>query len=153
MLRHLALLSLALTTSSCERSVDSQRQAASPSNLATLTAVLAQFRLDDPGRDAKENAERGDLRYIAICGFTCTTPGSLGADPPHHEVCNLEGTADVIEGPEHERLMNSAEEYARAYNEAMAQIPAGARAPNKALERTGNDKLPSRLRGACAPLN
>jgi hypothetical protein len=75
----------------------------------------------DAVRDAKRAVESGDLRLLAIRGYTITTPG-VPEDKTRtlrsvNGVRFIEGTSDVIVNEKHRKLLEVAQEYAREYNE------------------------------------
>jgi len=88
-----------------------------------LAEALAALSLDDPAADLRARVAAGDLRPVAVCGFTCLAPGygPQGRDaaaPADARI--LDGSGDAVMGERHLQLKARAEAYARAYNQALA---------------------------------
>ena len=87
-------------------------------SIATLSRTLATLNLSDPFADLELNLKQGDHRFIGINGYTCMATGI--ADIEYQLLRRfgfrcLDGTSDVIESKEHDRLQEKASAYAREY--------------------------------------
>lgn len=89
------------------------------SSVDMLRAELALLNLDDPAGDAYANAASGDLRSIAVCGYSCEPVGLGSRDLGYQDARILRGTGDMVESAEHGALINRAYRYALAYNHAL----------------------------------
>jgi len=106
------------------------------SAVAALRHTLSGLNIDSPLEDLRKNRSRGDNRFVGINGFRCLPPGlnekEIGLARKHGLRC-LEGTSDMIEGEEHERLLSRAIAYATAYNKALLVELKNAVQPNQPL--------------------
>ena len=100
----------------------------------------------DPLVQADSAIARGDLRYLAVCGYVCFPPGvpldsiaassdslSIRQDSTRH----IPGTSDHITDPEMARLNRIASDFAFAYNRRIVarrrQVRSRSGAPNGEL--------------------
>ena len=92
------------------------------SAVGTLRHTLSELNIDSPREDLRKNRSRGDNRFVGINGFTCLPPGlddkEIALVRKYGLRC-LEGTSDMIEGKEHEKLLSRAIAYATAYNKTL----------------------------------
>ena len=79
---------------------------------------LRRLEHADPAEDLKDAIKMNDLRFLGIAGYGVAVPGAETAAHLHEKygVKIIEGTGDVIFGPEHGRLIGVAGSYARRYN-------------------------------------
>jgi hypothetical protein len=82
--------------------------------------LLRWVETADPVADAKKAAASNDFRLLAVHGYTWTIPGVSEDKKFEYEgkygLRMIEGTSDVVMGPEHERLIRAATQYAKRYN-------------------------------------
>jgi hypothetical protein len=111
--------------------VQASDQVAQRNNAVVLAATLAKLNLENPLKDLDANLKRGDKRFIGVNGYTCDAPGAADADQgivnsPRFGLNCLDGTSDVAGSEEHFRLIQTATEYAVAYNkELLRRIHSG----------------------------
>lgn len=109
----------------CSNGGHSAEHSAGQTQTLRLKATLSSLKLDDPGDDAKAHVAAGDLRPVGIYGYTCSIPGPEGnLPPPSVGIRCLDGTSDVAESEEHERLIETAKAYALAYDRELKRITA-----------------------------
>jgi len=75
----------------------------------------------DPHRDLNDSLARGDTRFVGVYGYTTVIPGVERSGAFRHGVRYLRGTSDALESREHARLNRLAFEYARRYNQMLAE--------------------------------
>ena len=87
---------------------------------------ISDIAAKDPQADARDAVGRGDLRFVAVHGFTVEFPGLLPPAPREREPAYIiiEGTSDGVQS-EVDRALNAA---ARAYAERYNAIISRARA-------------------------
>lgn len=83
---------------------------------------LRRYETADPNADLQVAIKKGDLRFLAIRGYTVIVPGvedykSKYASKYSYRI--LEGTSDVVNGPEDLRLQSVAQRYAEKYNRLL----------------------------------
>jgi hypothetical protein len=83
---------------------------------------LKRYETADPNADLQAAIKKGDLRFLAIKGYTLTVPGvedykSKYANKYSYRI--LEGTSDVVNGPEDLRFQSIAQRYAEKYNRLL----------------------------------
>lgn len=89
-------------------------------NIATLRATLSKLNLADPRADVKAHVAFGDVRPVGLFGYTCSVPGPDSNNPPTPTgIRCLRGTSDAIGSVEYGRLIETARNYAIAYNKAL----------------------------------
>lgn len=91
------------------------------SQAGQLREALAGLDLEHPEHDMQAHVASGDLRPVGVCGFACLPPGFDLPVPTGQSLRILPGTGDVVEGADHERLLVQANDYATAYNQALAR--------------------------------
>jgi hypothetical protein len=88
---------------------------------------LKALILDHAEADANEAISHGDLRFLAVQGYSLEIPGVTGdvsKIEATYGIKFLSGTSDVIENNEHQRLDVNAREYALRYNKTLlANVP------------------------------
>lgn len=88
----------------------------------------------DPVAEARRAILRGDLRFLAVCGYTCIP---VGIDLTSSGVAILdslraiEGTTDAPPNDDVVRLNQTAAQYAGAYNRVIAAHRAGGTATTR----------------------
>ena len=108
------------------RNIDSPR--ADSDTVAAIPGAVQLARADslerlDPEREARIAIARGDLRFLAVCGYACIPAGvSRDSLPPsdslairEDSVHKIPGTSDAL-GPGVMRLNSAAGTYAARYN-------------------------------------
>jgi hypothetical protein len=81
------------------------------------------LNIDDPASDMRANVAFGDYRFVGINDYSCNAP--IRADSPlrpmteRYGVRCLDGTTDMSEGAEYEKLVRVAIRYAVAYNQHL----------------------------------
>jgi hypothetical protein len=135
-MRYFSALVVLLTVVGCRanhrtdsRIADSPRPGALASVLSECSPELAH-RADslaklNPEREARAAIARGDLRFIAVCGYVCVPVGipldnalrtrdslALGSD----SLRSIDGTSDDIANEDVARLNEVAAQYADRYN-------------------------------------
>jgi len=88
-----------------------------------LEQTLASLNLEDPESDMTVNLMAGDTRFLGIYGYVCTAPGVQESD--YHLLGTygtncLAGPSDAVESAKHMQLIQTATDYARRYNIALA---------------------------------
>jgi hypothetical protein len=80
----------------------------------------------DPASELRKALNRGDLRFIAVCGYVCVPPGvdlndsvvvrAIRARDMHY----IEGTSDAVGSEAVARLNTVGADYAERYNRLLA---------------------------------
>jgi len=89
---------------------------------ALLQSELSKLDLQNPEKDLERNLAGGDRRLIGLYGYALYCPGITNLTPDEiqqHGVRPIKGTSDCIMGAEHQRLTQSATDYATRYNKAL----------------------------------
>lgn len=91
---------------------------------ALLRSELSKLDLQNPEKDLERNLATNDHRLIGLYGFVLYCPGA--EDLPRDRIERygirpINGTSDCILGAEHQRLIQSATDYATRYNKALIQ--------------------------------
>jgi len=116
----------ACSTSAQDRSIgaDSAYPRASPE----LTRRADSLERLDPDSEAIRSANRGDFRFVGVCGYTCSAVGlaadSIAASPARAALDRdslrlIEGTADYTLNADMARLNRVAPLFADGYDLAM----------------------------------
>jgi hypothetical protein len=80
---------------------------------------VAQLKIDTAEADAKAAMARGDMRLLAVYGFTVEVPGvveSVAAARQKYGLRMLEGTGDALKSPRDKITNEIARKYAAKYN-------------------------------------
>jgi len=114
-----------LTLAAC--AVSTAHAQGRPRGPATLVARADSLAALDPATELRKAIERGDLRFIAVCGLSCRPPGVDLADSAvalairtgglHY----IEGTTDAVGNDAVARLDGVAVKYATRYNKLLAR--------------------------------
>ena len=100
-----------------------KRAAAVRSELARRADSLGAL---NPIREAERAVKRGDIRLVAVRGYSLelpgTPPGDVGLLRDMHGVREIEGTSDVLIGPDAIRLQHVALAYATRYNQTVRTL-------------------------------
>jgi hypothetical protein len=117
--RSLALL-LVLVSAGCRLQ---PRPTAVPDARAELAQRADSLAALDPEDEAREAIARGDLRFLATCGFACLPTGidRPAARIPQDSLHIIAGTSDAVTSEEVARLNAVAREYASRYNQVILE--------------------------------
>jgi outer membrane lipoprotein LolB len=85
-----------------------------------LVKQLEWVEKADPIGDARKAVDRGEFALLGVNGYTWTIPGIEDSKKfelrKNYGLKIIEGTSDVVQGEEHNRLQGLATEYAKKYN-------------------------------------
>jgi hypothetical protein len=92
--------------------------------VSLLRSELSKLDLKNPEKDLDRNLANGDRRLIGIYGYSLHCPGA--EKMPHDRIEQygikpINGTSDCIMSAEHQRLIQSATDYATRYNQALIE--------------------------------
>jgi len=118
--------------------------------MATAVDELRALVKRDAESDARASIAAGNLKFLAVAGFTVHVPGvesdRIGCLAGAEQVDVIPGTADAPQGLEHRWLLEEATRYASRYNTVIAAhrgftLPPACQAP-----RTDDTWKPARRR-------
>jgi hypothetical protein len=91
-----------------------------PADSQLFAAKLRWVQTADPIADAKTATAKGQVKLLAVYGYTWSIPGTKEQERFELQrkfgVQFVEGTSDALEDAEHERLTKQVVAYASAYN-------------------------------------
>ncbi len=121
-MRVLPALAAVALLSACETRAESDGTRPLRERSPELVARADSLRKLDAIQEARAAIGRGDLRYVAVCGYTCVPvgidlngPGATGLDSLRF----VEGTSDAPENEDAVQLNVTAAAYATAYNRVI----------------------------------
>ena len=86
-------------------------------------AELRKLRIENAVSDARKSADSKDFRLLGVRGFALEVPGVQEDNPlviqSTYGIKIIEGTSDVVTGPEQEQLNANARTYAEKYNQTI----------------------------------
>jgi hypothetical protein len=122
LMRAFPMMSTLAILLACEPQSNSGNARAIRDRSPELAARADSLRALDPTKEARAAIERGDLRYVGVCGYTCVPvgidlngPGATALDSSRW----VEGTSDAPENDDAVRLNVTAAEYATTYNRVI----------------------------------
>ena len=98
-----------------------------PGSPAALNRRADSLAALDPAAELRKAINRGDLRFIAVCGLVCAPPGVDPADSVvlaairSRSLHYIEGTSDVLANDAVARLNRVATDYADRYNRLLVR--------------------------------
>jgi hypothetical protein len=107
---------------SCSVAKSPQNEVPMQRHTARSESQLKQYETANPDAEFQLAIKKGDFRFLAIRGYTLIVPGvedykSKYARKYSYRI--LQGTSDVVNGPEDLRLQAAAQRYAERYNRLL----------------------------------
>ncbi len=131
------LLLLSTMATSCSRSGGKLTSPYPPGYFENQIATLTNA---DVTADVANAMAKGDRRFLMNIGFTGIIPGVTNWSADMREKYGtriLDGTGDIVFGPQQEEFKNLADEYGRKYNQLLLkEIDMAENRPNTPSEAT-----------------